>query len=74
MYMYKTKDGSDMTVVGVGQTVNGQIRSARPIENPNLELVIDESAQAPANVHGDAPQGAQPITGTAEHKPNSEGV
>jgi hypothetical protein len=61
MYTYKTKDGNDITLVGVGTTVNGQIESESKIENPNLQLVSDSSAEAPSQNHvqGVTPQSAQ---------------
>lgn len=63
MYKYKTKDGQDVTVPGVGRSVNGILMSSFKIENPNLELVTEEQeATPPASTYmnGVAPQSAQP--------------
>ena len=39
MYKYRTKDGEDTIITGVGQTVNGEIETEKFIESPNLELI-----------------------------------
>lgn len=66
MYKYKTKDGNDTFIPGVGTTVNGHIEAISPIENPNLVLISrpDQVEQAPAPTHlnGVAPQSAQPVS------------
>lgn len=45
MYKYKTKDGSDIALIGFGVTTNGQISSETPIENPNLVLIEENESQ-----------------------------
>lgn len=44
---YKTKDGQDYTVPGIGRTVNGMIVTDRVIENSNFELVEETAPAAP---------------------------
>lgn len=38
MNTYKTKDGQDYTIPGVGRTQDGIIETEQIIENPNFEL------------------------------------
>lgn len=38
-YKYKSTDGSDFTIPGVGQSQNGVITSDHELESPNLEFV-----------------------------------
>jgi hypothetical protein len=47
MNTYKTRDGEDYTIPGVGRTVDGRIETESIIENPNFELV---SGDAPQNI------------------------
>jgi hypothetical protein len=44
---YRTKDGQDYTLPGIGRTVNGSIVTDQVIENPNFELVEDTPPAAP---------------------------
>jgi hypothetical protein len=47
IYTYKTRNGVQTGFIpGAGEISQGVIRSAVPIENPNLELVSD-TGQAP---------------------------
>lgn len=48
MYKYKTKDGKDCFVTGVGQTKDGILISNRVIENPNFELIEDNEPEQPS--------------------------
>ena len=56
MYEYKVKGDLELTIPGVGITVDGKISSHYPIENPNLELVsspeVEASSPADTNVQG----------------------
>lgn len=45
---YRTKDGQDYMLPGIGRTVNGSIVTNRPIENPNFELVEETPPVAAA--------------------------
>jgi len=81
MYDYKTKDDQELTIIGVGRTINGHIVSPFPIENPNLELVSAPEAPAQANVQavvqpeapgyvaGVVPQNIQPTPAPAIEQP-----
>lgn len=62
MYKYQTKGDAELTIPGVGKTVDGMIESEHPIENPNLVLVSgpDDATPAPTHMNGVAPQNAQP--------------
>ena len=48
-YTYKSKDGSEYVIPGVGRSSNGVITSETKLENPNLELIetTEQPAQAP---------------------------
>jgi hypothetical protein len=68
MYKYKTKDGSDVVIPGVGVTEDGIITTDQVLESPNLELVEGSTEVSPNHVAGVAPQtqqGAQPVQGVA---------
>ncbi|MBS4040415.1 MAG: hypothetical protein KGZ81_07430 [Flavobacteriales bacterium] len=43
MYKYKTKNGKELVIPGVGKTVNGEITSSVKLNSPSLQLI--ESAQ-----------------------------
>lgn len=65
MAIYKTKDGLDYLVPGIGHTVNGQITTDQIIENPRFEEVQEAQpaqAAAPAPVPGQVqvPSAQQP--------------
>lgn len=65
MYKYKTKDGSEVVVPGVGQSTDGVILSEVKLENPNLELVTDQDQPvAPAQPVVPVPAApvVQPVT------------
>lgn len=67
MNTYKTKDGRDVVIPGVGRTVNGIITTAQTLESPNLELVdTTETNPSSAHVAGVAPQAAQPTVTPSE--------
>lgn len=46
MPTYKTKDGIDRLLPGIGKTVDGQITTNVTIENPMFELVNTEAPTA----------------------------
>ena len=52
---YRTKDGQDYTLPGIGRTTNGIIVTDKIIENANFEP-IEETPQPSA-----APQSPQPV-------------
>lgn len=76
MYEYKVKGDLELTIPGVGVTVDGKISSHSPIENPNLELISSPESEAdapagtnvqgfttpeaPGHVAGVSPQSEQP--------------
>lgn len=85
MYKYKTTDGSERVVPGIGQTVNGVIETNQVIESPIFKLVEDEpkTPEAPAQpqngVVGTAPNQsanavsqATPAAPAAPSKTNEE--
>ena len=49
MSTYKTKDGSDRVIPGVGRTTKGQITTDVEIESPLFELVTIPELVAPVN-------------------------
>jgi hypothetical protein len=49
MNTYKTKDGSERIIPGIGRTTNGQITTDEKIENPLFELVETEAITAADN-------------------------
>lgn len=44
--IYKTTDGKDRLLPGIGLTVNGKIETSIKIENPRFVLVTEEEATA----------------------------
>jgi len=65
MPTYKTKDGRDRIIPGIGRTINGQITTDAVIENPMFEVVADaKPAEQP--VPGPAPQ---PAPASAHEQP-----
>lgn len=62
--LYKTKDGVDRVLPGIGITVGGQIETDAVIENPMFELVT-EPVQPPAPAPLPAPIQEQPNETTA---------
>lgn len=59
MYKYKTKNGGELVIPGVGHTENGEIVSQRKLFNANLEFVGEvNQASAPVQAHPQAAQGA----------------
>jgi hypothetical protein len=76
MYKYKTKNGQDMFLTGVGQTIKGEITTVRPVENPNLELVSsDEQPAAVVGTEQAQPNvvvNAQPVEPTPVAQPQTE--
>ncbi len=55
MTKYKTKDGSDRVVPGIGVTVDGVIETDQKIESPIFEQV-EQTATQPATAVVVAPQ------------------
>lgn len=49
MYKYKSKDGNDFFIPGVGHSVNGIIESQQKLEAPSLELVSEPTKEAPVS-------------------------
>lgn len=47
MATYKTKDGVDRVLPGIGRTVDGKITTDFKIENPMFELVEDSAPPVP---------------------------
>lgn len=64
-YKYKTKDGQEVVIPGVGQTKDGVIVSAVRLESPILEEIEapDQTTAAPASAHliGVVPQAQQGV-------------
>lgn len=64
-YTYRTNGDVELVIPGFGVTVNGQITSDQPIENPNLVLVTSEQPQtapqtAPGYINGVVEPTTQP--------------
>lgn len=51
MYTYKTKNGQDSFLPGIGRTTNGKIITNKPIESTALEL-IEQTDDNPTSVTG----------------------
>jgi hypothetical protein len=62
-YKYKTKNGEDFVIPGIGRTVKGEITTDQKIENANFQLVSDDSATAQGPV-ADSP--AAPVQSIAD--------
>lgn len=68
MAKYKTKNGSDVMIPGVGVTENGEIETDIEIENPNLEKIQEPTptpiVNAPPVVQPVAEATARPVSPT----------
>lgn len=72
MPTYKTKDGIDRIIPGIGRTINGQITTDAKIENPMFEIVSEGEAPAPAAqaaTAAPAAPAAAPTTGVTTPAP-----